>query len=68
MTYKCKSGRHAWLNRGDADKCCNGYRRVLVLGGGANQQMCAGVMIGRAWEPDVRGDIDEIFDMASNSN
>lgn len=45
----CKSGRHFWLNPADADKCCNGYRRILVLGGGDNQQEAGGVMCGRAW-------------------
>jgi len=25
------SGNHAWLFREDAAKCCNGFRRVLVI-------------------------------------
>ena len=28
----CKSGQHNWLFPEDAKKCCNGYRRVLVIG------------------------------------
>lgn len=47
--HKCKSGKHVWTTQADADKCCNGYVRVLVLGGGANQQECGGVSCGRAW-------------------
>jgi len=46
---RCKSGRHEWFNQADADKCCNGFLRILVLGGGDNQQECAGVAVGRAW-------------------
>ena len=45
----CKSGKHFWTNPADAEKCCNGYKRVLVLGGGENQQEAGGVMCGRAW-------------------
>ena len=30
---KCKSGNHEWLFKEDAEKCCNGYRRVCVMGG-----------------------------------
>lgn len=26
---KCKSGNHFWLNQEDADKCCNGFVRIL---------------------------------------
>lgn len=29
---KCKSGNHNWLFPEDADKCCNGYRRILLIG------------------------------------
>ncbi|MBU4220819.1 MAG: hypothetical protein KKA10_04225 [Euryarchaeota archaeon] len=32
MTHKCKSGNHTWLFKEDADKCCNGFRRVLAIG------------------------------------
>jgi hypothetical protein len=28
----CKSGNHNWLFQEDADKCCNGFRRVLMIG------------------------------------
>ena len=45
----CKSGKHFWTNPADAEKCCNGYKRVLVLGGGDNQQEAGGIMCGRAW-------------------
>lgn len=53
--HVCKSGRHWWLNKEDAEKCCNGYRRILVLDGGHNQQECAGVMVGRKWVRDEAG-------------
>jgi hypothetical protein len=29
--YTCKNGRHTWFNQDDADKCCNGYARVLAI-------------------------------------
>lgn len=28
---KCKSGLHEWFFKEDAEKCCNGYERVMVL-------------------------------------
>lgn len=30
--YRCKSGKHWWLSKEDAEKCCNGYKRVLCIG------------------------------------
>jgi hypothetical protein len=45
----CKSGNHFWTDPTDAVKCCNGYKRLLVLGGGSNQQEAGGVMCGRTW-------------------
>lgn len=29
---RCKSGRHEWTRAEDAERCCNGYKRVLLLG------------------------------------
>jgi len=29
---KCKSGIHNWFFPEDAEKCCNGFRRVLLIG------------------------------------
>lgn len=29
---KCKTGQHEWLLEKDAEKCCNGYKRVLSIG------------------------------------
>jgi len=47
----CCSGNHFWLEQHDAQKCCNPeFKRVLVRNGGECQQICAGVVIGRAWE------------------
>jgi hypothetical protein len=31
MTHKCKSGQHTWIFKEDAEKCCNGFRRILVF-------------------------------------
>jgi len=31
MSYMCKSDVHAWTNRNDADKCCNGFTRQLRI-------------------------------------
>lgn len=49
VVVKCKSGKHWWTQREDAAKCCNGYVRILVIGGGDNQQVVEGVVAGRAW-------------------
>lgn len=46
----CRTGRHWWDSSSDAEKCCNGYKRTLVINGGANQQICGGVRVGRGWE------------------
>lgn len=29
---KCKSGMHEWFYPEDAQKCCNGFKRILVIG------------------------------------
>ncbi len=51
--FTCKSGKHTWLRQEDAAKCCNGYRRILVLGdqppNSRNIQTVAGVQAGRVW-------------------
>lgn len=48
--HKCKTGKHYWLKKEDADKCCNGYVRVLTFNSGNNQQrLVDGVNAGRAW-------------------
>lgn len=48
--FVCASGNHYWTRKEDADKCCNGYLRVLVIGGGDNQQaVIPGLHVGRAW-------------------
>jgi hypothetical protein len=56
MAYKCKSGQHAWLFREDAEKCCNGFRRILMIGSltgvdrrGADPLPCS-VPYGYKWE------------------
>lgn len=30
--YLCKSKNHVWKSKADADKCCNGYERIIVYG------------------------------------
>ena len=47
--FPCTSGKHYWTHADDAQKCCNGYVRILVLGGGENAQLIEGVVAGRAW-------------------
>lgn len=43
----CKSGRHYWLNKDDAEKCCNGFRRCLdVVPSGSSTTIYY-----RSWEP-----------------
>lgn len=56
MLFQCISGRHYWTRQDDAAKCCNGYTRILVIGGGANQQDAGGIRCGRAWMS--RNDLD----------
>lgn len=55
MTHKCKSGNHAWLSREDAEKCCNGFRRMLVFNDllacdrVVSERLPGGVSYGYAW-------------------
>jgi len=59
MTHKCKSGNHTWLFKEDAEKCCNGFRRVLVIGNVdiapkdcdrvCHEPLPGGVMYGYRW-------------------
>ena len=59
MTHQCRSGLHAWLFKEDADKCCNGFRRVLVIGNVGivpkgcdrvgSEPLPGGVMYGYRW-------------------
>ncbi len=57
MSYLCKSGKHTWLSKADADKCCNGFRRMLVIGNVAGVEsmgadpLPGGVPYGYKWEP-----------------
>ena len=30
--YFCKSKKHVWKSKDDAQKCCNGYQRAVVFG------------------------------------
>lgn len=30
--YRCRSGRHVWFHREDAQKCCNGHEHILHVG------------------------------------
>jgi len=55
MTHKCKSGNHAWIFKEDAEKCCNGFRRVLVIDDlrvcdrVVSERLPGGVSYGYAW-------------------
>jgi len=57
MPHKCRSGNHAWLFKEDAEKCCNGFRRVLVLNNPGecdsvvSDLLPGGVSYGYKWEP-----------------
>jgi hypothetical protein len=44
-TPTCRSGRHTWTDSEDAKRCCNGWRRQLVV---------ARPALGEALPPDVR--------------
>lgn len=50
-TYKCKSGMHAWFFKEDAEKCCNGYRRVQVWGREGMLESNWNGLCGYKWEP-----------------
>lgn len=30
--YFCRTKNHVWSQKADAEKCCNGYKRVMVFG------------------------------------
>jgi len=55
--YQCKSGRHWWLHADDAAKCCNGYKRILIVpqpgehlpADARNIQHVAGTLTGHVW-------------------
>ena len=32
LMYFCRSRNHVWSNKSDAEKCCNGYKRIPVFG------------------------------------
>ncbi len=57
MSYLCKSGLHTWLSKVDAEKCCNGFRRVLIIGSltGVDRRgadlLPGGMPYGYKWEP-----------------
>ncbi|MDO8725129.1 MAG: hypothetical protein Q7J35_03560 [Candidatus Methanoperedens sp.] len=57
MTHKCRSGQHTWLFKEDAAKCCNGFRRVLVINDPkacdsvVSELLPGGVSYGYRWEP-----------------
>lgn len=58
--YRCKSGKHWWTDETDAQKCCNGWTRTLVVlqpGEPAPEhleslQVIDGALTGRAWVQD----------------
>lgn len=53
---RCTSGRHEWTNPEDAEKCCEGFKRVLVIGDtiGCNNHgsspLPGGTYYGYRWE------------------
>lgn len=57
---RCTSGRHEWLAIEDAAKCCNGYRRELVIGDVSgcstigSEPLPGGVRYGYRWVPDTQ--------------
>jgi len=61
MTHKCRSGQHTWIFKEDAEKCCNGFRRMLVIGNAGmvmkdcnnvgSELLPGGVMYGYKWVP-----------------
>jgi hypothetical protein len=52
--HACKTNRHWWTEKLDAEKCCNGWVRVLLVGRDAYKSETplvydAGTAYGRAW-------------------
>ncbi|RMG38129.1 MAG: hypothetical protein D6732_05535 [Methanobacteriota archaeon] len=29
--YLCKSKKHVWSSKEDAEKCCNGFKRITIV-------------------------------------
>ncbi len=56
----CKSGKHCWTDKSDAEKCCNGWTRILVISPPDKLNDCSniqyeestGVLYGRKWVKD----------------
>lgn len=63
--YRCRSGRHTWFEREDAEKCCSPeWERVLVMGGSFEEAerkgqelegvtwvgICHGAVYGYGWQ------------------
>lgn len=51
----CQSGKHYWLDPISRERCCNGYRRVLVVGEPGDDRdgmvKVAGTPCAWVWEP-----------------
>lgn len=53
--YSCKTNRHWWTEKADAEKCCNGWVRILLVGRDALDRsetpliQESGTVYGRAW-------------------
>jgi len=52
----CKSKKHVWRHKIDAEKCCNGYRRIFVIGNNVPEDATnikidkqTGLKSGRIW-------------------
>ncbi|MBA2704808.1 MAG: hypothetical protein H0U60_13265 [Blastocatellia bacterium] len=58
MSTPCKSGKHHWTDPEAAAKCCNGWRRVLLVGAEAlakadRPRVQDGTWIGFCWERSI---------------
>ena len=51
MATKCKTGLHAWTNADDAARCCNGFRRQLMVGAKASEVDAFYGWYGYKWVP-----------------
>jgi len=48
MPY-CKSGKHFWVSAKDAQKCCNGYKRVIRIPADASCDAVNADNVGYTW-------------------
>lgn len=65
---KCKSGKHEWISKENARKCCNGYRRLLRVGSRYDKFFFTHYWVKEEDLIDVDTNIDKLIDNLEPSN